>query len=565
MRTSSAFALPFLATAALCIHCVAPDGSKSPIERGQLGQAFSASAHEANVAEPLLYAIAQIEDGFDEPLVRKANPNAEAPQAGPLHLRHGSFDSLAAAARVAGTTELALRENAAVALGAGGKVLSDMLARHGAALPEGATGAGVDWAQVKEALAEWSGYVDRWHQVDYATRVLGVLARGGEAQNRFGETLQWDAMDVPPALLLPEPKPVDLLAFVPDYPGAEPFPMAANAATIGKYMVGRDGYEIDLLVIHDTEGGWEGSVATFQTEGKSSVHYLIGKDGRLAQFTHEADTAYHAGNRIYNRRGIGIEHVGFADQEYPDAQYAKSAELVSSLAAKYAIPSDRSHIIGHDQVPSSIQPDYVAVDGPPCMDSPKKCQDTWYYGGASGHTDPGIWQWGPYMDRLGAVAKCNDLPNVLTCDSTKNYSMVCVPLAGGTVDQGTVEVQRCATGCTSTPLAGDAGTAITCEPIPNPAVDPPPATTPDSGAPPPAATPDAGAPPPNPTGDLDNDLNRYDDEPTTPHGGPTASEGGCSTSPAGGTQPAVPGALLLALVLGVSRGRSGRRSLRTSA
>lgn len=559
MRTSTALALPLLA---LCTHCVAPEESKSPVQRGQLGQAFSASAHEANVAEPLLYAIAQIEDGLDEPLVRKAAPEAEAPQAGPLRLRHASFDSLGEAARVAGTTELALREDARLALSAGGKVLADLLARHGASMPEAANSADVDWAPVKEALAEWSGYVDRWHQVDYATRVLGVLARGGEVTNRFGEALQFDAMDVPPALLLPEPKPVELLAFVPDYPGAEPFPMPANAAAIGKYKVGRDGTEIDLLIIHDTEGGWEGSVATFQSQGKSSVHYLIGKDGRLAQFTYEADTAYHAGNRIYNRRAIGIEHVGYAHLEYPEAQYAKSAEVVGSLATKYAIPSDRSHIIGHDQVPSSIQPDYVAADGPPCMMAPSVCQDTWYYGGASGHTDPGIWQWGPYMDRLGGVAKCNDLPSVLTCDSTGNYAMACAPTAGSATP--VIDVRKCATTCTSTPLAGDAGVTVDCAPI-TPPVEPPPPGPRDAGLPPAA---DAAVPPPppvNPTGELDNDLNRYD-EPVA-RGGSVSAEGGCSAAPGRDSAPLHGFALVafVASMLGVSRARSGRRSPRISA
>ncbi len=556
MKTARARALPVLA---LCIvSCAAPDDGPVPAAPGPLSQAFAASAREADVAEPLLYAIAQIEDGFDEPMLRHADPHAEAPQAGPLHLRHAAFDSLAQAARLANVSELALREDTVLALAAGSKLLAASLERHDARVPHAAASAQVHWAGVKAALAEWSGYADQWHRNDYAARVLGVLARGGEVQNRFGEVLRFAPMAVPPALLLAEPKPVSLLAFVPEYPGAEAFPMNPNVP--GKYMLGRDGYEIATLIIHDTEGGWEGSVATFQNEGSTSVHYLVGKDGRIAQFTYEADTAYHAGNRIYNRKAIGIEHVGFADQEFPETQYAKSAELVSALAAKYAIPSDRSHIIGHDQVPSSVQPNYVQVDGPPCMLSPKECQRIWYYGGSSGHTDPGIWQWGPYMARLGGVAKCNDLPSTLTCDSTRNYAMSCA-------DGITVDVRRCASPCTSTP-AGDGGDAgaplVTCEPIPDPPLEPPAPRT-DAG-PPPGVGQDAEPPPPPPpsqTGDLDNDLNRYDAPEARPA---TASEAsGCSVSATPGSGTSVKSLLLLGLVAGVSRARSARRSRRICA
>ncbi|RYZ65499.1 MAG: N-acetylmuramoyl-L-alanine amidase [Proteobacteria bacterium] len=308
MKIRHWLAFPLLALSA---NCSAPDDSAHPREIGQLGQALFAAAHEADVAEPLLYAITSIEDGFDEPLHRSPDPNAEAPQAGPFHLRHGKLDSLEAAARIAGVSELALREDTALAARAGAKLLAEVLARHGASVPVAAVAAPdrVEWASVKAALAEWSGYSDSWHQSDYATRVLGVLARGGEYRNGEGELFNFDAMPVPPALLVGEPKPVELLALVAELEGAELFPMNPNVT--GKFLAGRDGYSVDTLIVHDTEGGWEGAVSTFQNQGSTSVHYLIGKDGRLAQFMPEADTGYHCGNRIYNRRSIGVEHVGF--------------------------------------------------------------------------------------------------------------------------------------------------------------------------------------------------------------------------------------------------------------
>lgn len=413
-------------------------------QQGPLSAAFAASAREANVATSLLYAIATIEDGLDEPMVRDVEPEVEIPQAGPLHLRHGAFDSLAEAAALTQTTELALRQDTALALRAGAALLVRTLRAHGAELPEGADESSVDWARVKDALAEWSGYSDRYHQYDYATRVLGVLARGGSVQNYFGESLYFAPMSVPTALLIPEPKPLGLAYFDAQFPGAEVLPIPRSKTN--KYLAGHDGWAIDTLIIHDTEGGWEGSAATLQNQGSASAHYMVGKDGRLAQFLPEEDTAYHCGNRIYNRRSIGIEHVGKAVEPFPEALYAKSAELVGHLAAKYNVPLDRAHIIGHDQVPSSTRPQQIAVDAPPCDKSPAQCQATIYYGGASHHTDPGIWQWGPYMARMKGTAKCNDLPTALTCDSTGNFRMGCI--------DGVVQVDRCITGCV--PVEGEA-------------------------------------------------------------------------------------------------------------
>jgi len=551
MKIRHWLAFPLLALSA---NCSAPDDSAHPREVGQLGQALFAAAHEADVAEPLLYAITSIEDGFDEPLHRSPDPNAEAPQAGPFHLRHGKLDSLEAAARIAGVSELALREDTALAARAGAKLLAEVLARHGASVPFAAVAApdSVEWASVKAALAEWSGYSDSWHQSDYATRVLGVLARGGEYRNEQGELFTFDAMPVPPALLVGEPKPVELLALVAELEGAELFPMNPNVT--GKFLAGRDGYSVDTLIVHDTEGGWEGAVSTFQNQGSTSVHYLIGKDGRLAQFMPEADTGYHCGNRIYNRRSIGVEHVGFAHLPFPEAQYAKSAIVFAKLAAKYGIPTDRSHIIGHDQVPSSVKPAQVAVDGPPCMLSPKECQNLTYYGGASGHTDPGVWQWGPYMHRMGAKAKCNDMPSSLSCDSTGNYVFGCI--------YGDVRVQRCTGGC----KPGEGGAAPTCEGPVEEAPDPGPL---DAGIVPteePDPVPGPQQPPP-PTGDLDDGLVRYDPPPAAPPVQAPPAEGGCAVGRAGTTDApsSFVGFGLAGLLLVVSRGRSARRSPRTCA
>jgi hypothetical protein len=80
---------------------------------------------------------------------------------------------------------------------------------------------------------------------------------------------------------------------------------------------------------------------------------------------------------------IGIEHEGVAIDGaswYTEAMYRSSAALVRYLAAKYHIPLDREHIIGHDGLPG---PTPALVAGM--------------------HWDPGpFWDWTHYMALLRA-------------------------------------------------------------------------------------------------------------------------------------------------------------------
>ena len=59
---------------------------------------------------------------------------------------------------------------------------------------------------------------------------------------------------------------------------------------------GRDGQRPQAIVVHTTDGGFAASAAWFASaESGVSAHYLVGLDGRVAQFVDEADTARHAG------------------------------------------------------------------------------------------------------------------------------------------------------------------------------------------------------------------------------------------------------------------------------
>ncbi|HEX7665909.1 MAG TPA: peptidoglycan recognition family protein, partial [Polyangiaceae bacterium] len=441
MRASSKTPLFLIGSVlAACSATSAP----APSSTGALSQAFDSSAAAASVPRDLLVAIAQVEGGLKMPAHRTVDPDADAPVAGPLELRHGKFDSLARAAQIAGTTELALRQDTDLALSVSAKVLAELGAQ---------TGASADLASWQSAIETMSGYADSAHREEYAHRVFAVLSRGGTFPARDGETVTIAAHAIPVGLTLDLSGQLHVLS-LPEYPGAETFPTScANT----KCDTDRGGNAVSRIVIHDTEGGWDASVSTLQNGAGKSVHYIVGDDGRVGQFVPESYTAYHAGNYYYNQRTVGIEHVGYFDQPYPAVQYAASAKLVNYLTAKYTVTVDRAHIIGHDQVPDG---DVISESSAPCSSSPKTCETGTSYGGASNHRDPGDWEWATYMLRIGGVAKCNDVTSIFNCSADKTQAYACV---GGDVvvktckDPCVIEANGVDDLCVEAPPVSDAG------------------------------------------------------------------------------------------------------------
>ncbi|WP_169989142.1 N-acetylmuramoyl-L-alanine amidase [Microbispora sp. H10836] len=146
---------------------------------------------------------------------------------------------------------------------------------------------------------------------------------------------------------------------------------------------GAGGPKLDYIVIHDTEGYYDPSVRLVQDPTYLAWNYTIrSADGHVAQHLDAKDVGWHAGNWYVNMHAIGIEHEGFAGGAgwYTESMYQTSAALVKHLAAKYGIPLDRAHVIGHDQVPGTI---LGATE--------------------SMHWDPGpYWDWDHYFELLGA-------------------------------------------------------------------------------------------------------------------------------------------------------------------
>ncbi|MGW2251282.1 ricin-type beta-trefoil lectin domain protein [Kitasatospora sp. NPDC001660] len=151
-----------------------------------------------------------------------------------------------------------------------------------------------------------------------------------------------------------------------------------------------DGDRIQYIVIHDTEGGFAGSISAFQNpSNQASAHYIVrSSDGHVTQLVNTNNVAWHAGNKTVNMHSIGVEHEGYAfptDRPtwYSEQLYQSSAALVGYLANRFGIPLDRQHIIGHDDVPGPLQANVAGM-----------------------HWDPGtFWDWSHYMDLLGAPLK----------------------------------------------------------------------------------------------------------------------------------------------------------------
>lgn len=90
---------------------------------------------------------------------------------------------------------------------------------------------------------------------------------------------------------------------------------------------------VDTIVEHHTVGNWDSAVDTLsgKTARRASAHFLVGRDGRVAQLVSLADIAWHAGNWNWNVRSVGIEHehyqVGGRWTDWTDEQLEASARL----------------------------------------------------------------------------------------------------------------------------------------------------------------------------------------------------------------------------------------------
>ena len=100
----------------------------------------------------------------------------------------------------------------------------------------------------------------------------------------------------------------------------------------------RGGTPVNLLVLHDMEGSYTGSVAYFQMPASQvSAHFCLRADGlECTQMVHLADKAWAVCN--YNSRSVSLEMEGYAKYGYKPELLSAAAEIFAYLAAHLQIP-----------------------------------------------------------------------------------------------------------------------------------------------------------------------------------------------------------------------------------
>jgi N-acetyl-anhydromuramyl-L-alanine amidase AmpD len=243
-------------------------------------------------------------------------------------------------------------------------------------------------------LQEWDAAVSRYgvsasgDSATFARQVYATLRPGESRRTDNGDRV---ALAPHRRIAVPSAAKSDPNTDCPDTLNCEwieaPYERTNETGGYGNHdlsdRTGLGGPKLRYIVIHGTESNYQSTINAVQDPTYVSWNYTIrSSDGHIAQHLDPKDVGYHAGNWWMNTHSIGLEHEGKSgtDAWWTESLYQNSATLVRYLTAKYDIPRDRSHIIGHDQIPGIL---------------PGRTQ--------SMHWDPGpYWDWEHYMRLLKA-------------------------------------------------------------------------------------------------------------------------------------------------------------------
>lgn len=262
------------------------------------------------------------------------------------------------------------------------------------------------------AVAEYSGATIAQTARQYADDVYATLRKGASLTTTDGQV-----MNLPPS---PQPHPdraqLGRLGLQPavtppsasvDCPSVlrctfVPAAYAQDSSDPGNYgnydQAGRPDHllnpagqpasmKVGYIIVHDTQGSYDAAISTFQNPASHvSANYVIrSSDGAVTEMVRPQDVSWAAADWYINMHAINIENEGFAAQGstwYSGAMYRSLATLVRYLAARYGIPLDREHILGHEDVPGPTS-----------------------YGTSVQHWDPGpFWNWNRFMALVHGVS-----------------------------------------------------------------------------------------------------------------------------------------------------------------
>jgi N-acetyl-anhydromuramyl-L-alanine amidase AmpD len=136
----------------------------------------------------------------------------------------------------------------------------------------------------------------------------------------------------------------------------------------------RQGFVVDTIVVHTTEGTAGSALAWFADPAAHvAAHYVIDPDGTVYACVQEDAAAWHAGNYGVNLASVGIECAGYCGriETWTAPLLASLVDLIVEVCRRHPrVVPDRTHIIGHAEVPDPSRPGH--------------------FGGKGGHTDPGV-------------------------------------------------------------------------------------------------------------------------------------------------------------------------------
>ncbi|WP_326825004.1 golvesin C-terminal-like domain-containing protein [Streptosporangium sp. NBC_01756] len=359
VRRSYRLAVAFAGLLAVMLGTLSPPASAAPSD--PLTDAFTHAAATYDVPRDLLVAVGYAETHLDG---HRGEPSASGGY-GVMHLvSNPTVHALEQAAKLTAQPVETLKSDDAANVAGGAAVLR----AHADELGLDAT-ARKDTGKWYAAVAEYGNASSPEVARLYADTVYDLLAKGVTAATPNG-TVTVQAQAVTPERGTYAQAP-DLnaprLAAAVDYPGAHWVAASSSNYTVSNRPASN---AIDRIVIHVTQGSYAGTISWFQNPAAQvSAHYVVrSSDGDITQMVREKDRAWHA--RDWNSRSVGIEHEGYVDNAswFTDAMYRASAALTRNIADRYNIPKDRTHIVGHVEVPGND------------------------------HTDPGPhWNWTTYM------------------------------------------------------------------------------------------------------------------------------------------------------------------------
>jgi hypothetical protein len=321
---------------------------------------FEAAARKYKVPVELLLAMGYYNTLWEMPppsasAYRKGEPEGRGDYGIMQLTQNPSRNTLSEAARLTGLSKARLKNDRSANIEGGAAFLSDLVGKT-----------------KPKRLDGWQEALNQYADTDlYASQVYGVLKGGASLTISTGERLKLSPQDVEvPQVYTPQ-------SGTTNYPLAVCRPAASCNYTNSNRETS---YDIRKVVIHVAEGSYSGTVSWFENcAAGASAHYVVSREGRVAQCVRDEDIAWHAGWWDTNTHSIGIEHAGYIDNPdwFTRSMYHTSARLSAWCCKKYKIPIDRKHIIGHSEVPG-------------CSSGSG--------GGVDCHTDPGpYWNWNKYM------------------------------------------------------------------------------------------------------------------------------------------------------------------------